>query len=347
MNPVSPAPGETAPQSTVSVILPTRNRVESLKETLARLSTQETGGRFTYEVLVVDNGSTDQTRQVVERLAGTFPVPPRYVYEGRVGKPWALNTGSRHAHGQVFALIDDDVIPAANWLSALWSALVAQGADGVAGRVHPKWDPKPPSWMTPEALHDLNRTGLGLLDHGSARRRSWRGQDCRWVGGNLAIRREAASHLGPYDHRLIRGQDSEYYDRAIAQGLKILYEPAAEVWHRVGADRATPDYLRAWRHRQGRYTAQRIPWKATHLVTIMPLWRWAETVRILGEWVRSLVARRSWWRRFHAELKVREELSVWAERLRQWTHRWRLAVTGRRHASRAASEEELGHAWRR
>src|SRR3989338_397375 len=67
----------------VTVIIPTCNRAASLQETLQRLAGQQTGGVFTHEVIVVDNGSTDSTRAVVEVLQPTFPVSLRYMREPR------------------------------------------------------------------------------------------------------------------------------------------------------------------------------------------------------------------------------------------------------------------------
>ena len=94
-----------------SVILPTRNRAGQLSGALAHLARQETGGAFTYEVVVIDNGSTDDTRATVERVAAGYPVPLVYVYESRAGKPQALNAGMQAATGSLFAFLDDDVEP--------------------------------------------------------------------------------------------------------------------------------------------------------------------------------------------------------------------------------------------
>ncbi len=306
----------------VSVIIPTRNRAESLRDTLESLKAQGAHGRFTHEVVVVDNGSVDQTRQVVDALGRSFPVPLRYVLELNVGRPYALNTGMRQAAGELFVITDDDVLLHPDWLFALWSSITEERAEAAAGRIVPRWLSAPPAWLTDDVRRDLNRTGLGCLDHGPRRLRTWAGDDCRWVGGNMAIRREAMARVGGFDERMIRGQDSEYYERCLAAGLRIVYEPAAVVAHLIGPDRLTLQYLRQWRHRQGVFEARRIPWKPLHLITVMPLWRWAVSLRIIGRWVAATLLGRSWWQRFYCELKVREEAGVWGERLRQWPRAW-------------------------
>lgn len=320
----------------LSVIIPTRNRVESLRRTLEQLKAQQTDGRFTYDIIVVDNGSTDGTRAVLDALQADFPVRLRYVYEAAPGRPFALNAGMRQADGGLLVFTDDDVLPRPGWLKAFWDCLSEEQADAAAGRIVPRWTAPRPDWLTDEVLRDLNRTGLGCLDHGGHRLRSWEGQDCWWVGGNLAIRRSAVERVGGYDPRLIRGQDSEYYERCLARGLRIVYEPAAEVEHLVGADRLTLPYLRQWRHRQGAYDALRLPWKASHLVTVMPLWRWRASLRVLRDWAGAWMTRRTWWERFYCELRLRQELGAWSRRFQQWPGRWAALLTGRWPAERSS-----------
>ena len=313
----------------VSVIIPTRNRAESLRGTLECLNAQATGGRFMHEIVIVDNGSTDHTRRVVDELGNSFRVPLRYVHEPKAGRPLALNAGMRQAAGELFIVTDDDVLPQPDWLLALWSSVTEERADAATGRIVPRWLSAPPAWLTDEVLRDLNRTGLGCLDHGPRRLRTWAGDDCRWVGGNMAIRREAMARVGGFNERMIRGQDSEYYERCLARGLRIIYEPAAVVAHLIGPDRLTLQYLRHWRHRQGAFEARRLPWKPSHLITVMPLWRWIVSLRIVGRWLGAAILGRSWWQRFYAELKMREEISTWAERVREWPSRWVAALPGR------------------
>lgn len=312
----------------ISIILATRNRVESLRETLGALAAQETGGAFTYEVLVADNGSSDGTRQAIERCRPGYPVSLRYVFEGCVGKSWALNAGLREARGSIVAFTDDDCLPSPTWLAALWTCFTEAQADAVAGKVVPKPLGPTPEWWD-LAVRDINHMGLGCLDHGSRRLRTQDGYSCHWVGGNMAIRREKAQQVGDFNVRLVRGQDAEYYDRWMERGLQVVYEPAALVYHKIGPDRLSVDYLRRWRHRQGYYNAYRVPWKSSHLLTVMPLWRGAVTVRVLGEWVRAVVTRQSWWTRFLWELKLRSELGVWAHRFQQWPRQWLVFLAGR------------------
>ena len=118
----------------VGVIIPTRNRADMLHNTLEALTRQT---RAPDEVIVVDNGSTDNTRQVIERFEDLLPV--RYFYEPVPGAGQARNTGIRHANSEVLAFTDDDCIPDSDWLHFIELSFLRDPAIGmVAGKVTPK-----------------------------------------------------------------------------------------------------------------------------------------------------------------------------------------------------------------
>ena len=311
----------------ISVILPTRNRAQSLREALERLAAQETGSRFTYEVVVVDNGSTDDTRQVVERLQATSPVPLRYFYEGQRGKSPAMNAGIREARGRIFAFTDDDIVTTPTWLLAFWTCFAEEHADAITGKIVPLYTAPRPTWLTDEVLQRL--AGIGCVDYGDQRLRRRNGRSLRWVGGNLAIRREAVQRIGPCDVRMVRAQDTEYYRRCIRHGLVVVYEPAAQVAHRLGADRMTPEDFRGWRWRVGYYHMYLVPWRKHHVVTLLPYWWYLETLGFLLGWVRKLLTGRPWVERFSDEVRLREAASLWLHRLQLWPRWWLTVLTGR------------------
>ena len=104
---------------TISVIIATKDRAGSLSSVLSDLAKQTTNDSFTYEVIVADNGSVDQTRQVIEQMAPSYPVPLRYIHEEKPGKANALNHAMMEASGEVLAFTDDDVAIQASWLSII------------------------------------------------------------------------------------------------------------------------------------------------------------------------------------------------------------------------------------
>src|ERR1041385_9504474 len=106
-----------------SVILCTHNRAGSLKRALASLSELEVPAGLEWELVVVDNNSTDDTRAVVELAAGQARLPCRYLLEPRPGKSFALNAGIAQALGKVLVFTDDDVTFDRGWLGAGLAAL--------------------------------------------------------------------------------------------------------------------------------------------------------------------------------------------------------------------------------
>ena len=93
----------------ITVILCTLNRCQSLAETLESIAISTLPDSVDWEILVVDNNSTDHTREVVEEFGRRYPDRFRYIFEPRPGKSYALNAGIREAQGEILAFTDDDV----------------------------------------------------------------------------------------------------------------------------------------------------------------------------------------------------------------------------------------------
>lgn len=103
----------------ISVIVPTYNRCESLKDALDALLSQQVDGAYEYEVIVVDNNSIDRTREVIESFEGDFSGRLRYECEHRQGVSCARNRGIREAGGEIICFTDDDCIPSRDWLKKI------------------------------------------------------------------------------------------------------------------------------------------------------------------------------------------------------------------------------------
>ena len=131
-----------------SVVIATYNRADDLRETLASLSALRPDGDW--EVIVVDNNSTDATRGVVEDAMGPmgpFPAPLRYLMEAEQGRSPALNAGIRLAQGKIIVTTDDDVRVEPDWLDRAAAGLDTHGCDFVGGRVLPIWRGERPAWL--------------------------------------------------------------------------------------------------------------------------------------------------------------------------------------------------------
>ena len=112
-----------------TVIVCTYNRCGNLPACLGALATQKGLEAIDWEVLVVDNNSTDATPQMVERLARELPVRLRYAREEQQGLNYARNCGVINSHGTHFTFVDDDIQVSPQWLSALAGAFAATDAD--------------------------------------------------------------------------------------------------------------------------------------------------------------------------------------------------------------------------
>ena len=231
----------------ISVLIATFNRAALLDDCLAHVGRQrfERGD----EVIVVDNGSTDATGDVIRRHARRFPVPLRAMVEQRPGKSFAIARGLSAAGGDVFAFTDDDVAVDESWLDALRTAMTAEVAL-VGGRVLPRWERRPPRWLSGAALEGRLAAPLALADYGptpgalGARTA---------MGGNMAVRREIVAQLGGFDENLgsvrgtlMTGEDHEFSLRVQAAGFRAIYEPSAVVFHRIPASRMRLAFFLRW-----------------------------------------------------------------------------------------------------
>ena len=148
----------------ISVVLPTHNRGNLLRETLNALVAQSLP-KSMYEIIIVDNRSTDGTRKILEEFADTHGIT--HIYEEKLGAAIARNTGWRVAQGRWVAFMDDDVLVPKNWLESIRSAF--DSADGelacVGGPVRPIMQGSTPSWM-----HEELNWPLAIIDWGDRRK---------------------------------------------------------------------------------------------------------------------------------------------------------------------------------
>jgi glycosyltransferase involved in cell wall biosynthesis len=234
-----------------SVVIATYNRARELQETLASLAAIECDDYW--EVIVVDNNSTDDTRAVVETAKTGFPVPLAYVIERQQGRSAALNAGFTAARGDIIATTDDDVRVPSDWLVRIREAFEVTAADYVGGRVLPLWSAPPPRWL-PDRGGPLWAV-IALLDYGPdvipfGKRVP--------LGVNMAFRRAAIDVVGGLNPRIGRkagtllGQEvREWCLRARAAGLRGCYVPGVLVRHVIPEERLTKRYYRRWFYWRG------------------------------------------------------------------------------------------------
>ncbi|HEY7546996.1 MAG TPA: glycosyltransferase [Blastocatellia bacterium] len=229
-----------------SIIIPTYNRARDLAGTLGSMAWLSP--RAEWEMLVVDNNSSDDTRAVVQEAQSWFPAKLHYLFEPEQGRCAALNAGIRAASGEILVTTDDDVRVEKDWLDRAAEGLSRLRCDYVGGRVLPVWTAPRPAWLP-------NRGGrhwavIALLDYGPTPIEF--GSHVP-LGVNMAFRREAFERAGLWDNSIGRkagtllGQEvREWGLRARLAGLRGFYVPEMVVHHLIPPDRLTKRYFRRW-----------------------------------------------------------------------------------------------------
>jgi glycosyltransferase involved in cell wall biosynthesis len=241
----------------VSVVLPTYNRAVRLERALNSVLEQTADARE-YEVIVVDNNSTDDTAQVIGRLQTRHPDQLRNVVERTQGVSHARNTGIAAALAPIVAFFDDDVRVAPNWIETIIRVFADNpGTDVIGGKVLPEWATPPPGWLTP-----AHWAPLALQDFGDRPMLMSARNPRGLISANLACRKRVFDRVGgfsPVFQRVKDGigslEDDEWNRRLWDAGLSGLYLPDLVASTDVPGDRLTRDYHRRWHSGHGRFYA--------------------------------------------------------------------------------------------
>lgn len=240
----------------VSVIMPTYNRKASLLRAIDSVLAQKVAAAF--EVIVVDNNSSDGTRGEVERVTAGARVPVRYVLEKRPGVSHVRNAGIAAAAAPILAFVDDDVRVGPEWLQTILDAFEAHpDIECIGGKVLPDWEAPPPSWLTPN-----HWAPVALLDQGDAERQLDAEHGFCLLTANMACRRETFERVGLFRPELQRVgdgigslEDHEWLLRFWAAGGRALYLPTAGAVTEVPRKRMARAYHRRWHSGHGHYFA--------------------------------------------------------------------------------------------
>lgn len=228
----------------ISAIVCTYNRERYIVQCLERLCATSFGD---YEVVLVDNNSTDGTAALVKGFIASHPsAPVRYVLETEQGLSNARNRGMQEAEGDVFVFLDDDSLVEGDYLGRLAQYLDEYpDAAAFGGRIEPLFDECPrPKWLCRWSMGWVSAIDMGREV------REFTGKAFP-IGANMGIRRSIAGKVGQFDPQLGRkggnmdaGEEKDMFRRIRAAGGQILYFPEILVHHVIPEKRTTLDYVR-------------------------------------------------------------------------------------------------------
>jgi glycosyltransferase involved in cell wall biosynthesis len=238
----------------ISVVICTRNRAEQLKRVLATAAAMEVSKALEWEMLLVDNGSTDDTADVVSSFADRLPI--RRFFEPLAGLSNARNRGVREARGAYLCWTDDDVMLDEHWLTAYASAFARHpNAAFFGGPIEPVFEGAPPAWLTD------NRASLGFLlaerDFGPETVALTVEGNRLPFGANFAVRAaEQRMHLydpqlgvAPSQKRL--GEETAVLHAILRDGGRGVWVADARVRHIIPQTRQSLRYVRVYQQSSG------------------------------------------------------------------------------------------------
>jgi succinoglycan biosynthesis protein ExoM len=198
----------------VGVCICTYRRPELLKRLLDGLKDQQTAGRFTYSVVIVDNDRLESAKGLAEEFSRESGIATTYVVEPRQNIAMARNKAVGSVQGDFVAFIDDDEFPTNRWLLTLFEACQSFSADGVLGPVKPHFDSDPPNWVVDGKFYDRPSYPTGLVIDGAKGRT-----------GNVLLKRRVFDAAGavPFRPEFLTGEDQDFFRRMIEKGFVFVW----------------------------------------------------------------------------------------------------------------------------
>lgn len=275
-----------------SVIICTYNRCHNLAHCFAALERQEGVDDLSWEVLLVDNNSSDNTRTFTENYTRSSPLTLRYAFAPQQGLSHARNHGIQAARGKYLIFIDDDIRVGPHWLSAIMQTFREYGCDAVGGRIHLTIPlAQLPAWIRPDMYGFL-----GYQDFGE---KPYRLDGFREFpfGGNMAIHRRAFDRIGRFDPQLgrkgsgtrkdelFKGEETDFFHRLAASGGVIWYQPQALVFHKVLPHQLKRRFFLSLHHHAGILKARRDPATHPRLILGVPRFLYLQWLRAVWRYL--------------------------------------------------------------
>jgi len=238
---------------TVSVIVCTYNRAEMMREAVLSLADLHTDGALSFEILIVNNASTDDTEAVAREICEACQsVPVGYVFAAKPGVSAARNAGIAAARGEWIAFMDDDQIAHPQWLTELLAAAKRRDVRCIGGVNRLRLSEGHAARQLASSVQSLMGATPRLNNEVPYTRRDAPG------AGNLLVHRSVFEEIGTFDETLAAaGEDLDLYRRMWSRGIRAWCTPKAVTYHVVPAYRLESAYLRWKCHRNGGHLARR------------------------------------------------------------------------------------------
>jgi len=234
----------------ISIIVPTLNRSAFLKEALQSILNQDFP-KHRYEIIVIDNGSTDETKPVFDSLQKANEVQMSYFAEVKPGLHIGRHRGAKEARADILVFVDDDVIAIPSWLSCIWEAFQGSDAVLVGGNNLPDYECDPPGWLHHLWIQCQYGKYLSLLslihfNIGYQEIPPWFIYGCNFSISRKILFEAGGFHPDGMPTELIRyrGDGESHVSHFIAKHhLKAYFHPGATLYHRVPSSRMTREYF--------------------------------------------------------------------------------------------------------
>ncbi len=227
---------------TVSIIIPTYNRAKSLRITIESFIEQNYP-KDKYEIIIADNNSSDNTRDVVNEWQAKSSLPIKYIFEKRQGVHYTRNSAAKIAKGHIFYYTDDDMIADPNLLKEIVKPFMLDSKVATAtGRVLPKWEQPPPKWI----LNLCNNFWLSLHDRKEDLIIST--FDCGVISCHQAIKRDVFFKSGGFNPENTAGEwigdgETGLNIKIKDLGYKFAFIRSSLIYHIIPPSRMTQKYL--------------------------------------------------------------------------------------------------------
>lgn len=234
----------------LSVVIPTYNREKLLVQTLQSLGNAQIPPDLIVEIIVVNNNSTDDTEKIIKEFKTKIKnVDVIALKEEKQGRSAAVNTGIRHAKGDLVAMIDDDIQVNSDWFVEVAKVFGKRWdkVDFIGGKVLPIWEVEPPKWVL-----EIKDVGICWRDYGEE---EWEYSTKTPIvtGGHAVFKREIFDEIGFYSEELgvkkknlISCEDDVMFEKLLKAEKRGIYSPKLVVNHYVPAHRLNKSYFRQW-----------------------------------------------------------------------------------------------------